>query len=323
MSNGPGWLLLVHHIPPKPPYLRAKVMRRLAQLGAVPLKRSAYLLPAGEAAIEDFEWLREEIRAEGGDAWILEGRFVAGLSDEKIRENFRAVREADYRAVEAEARAMLDRVRERPDEQPGFDAERRRLVRRVEAIRRIDFFEADGRTTVETLMSSIERLTSAGPLQQRGMPDAQNLKARTWATRAGVKVDRMASAWLIRRFIDPAASFVFVPPGAAAPADALRFDMFEGEFTHDGNRCTFEVLLDVCSRADDRGLAALAQIVHDLDLRDDRYQRAEAAGVAALVEGLVSRFDDDHRRIAESAPFFDTLYASLGGAHAHSPSAKG
>jgi hypothetical protein len=89
--------------------------------------------------------------------------------------------------------------------------------------------------------------------------------------------------------------------------------MFEGEFTHDGNRCTFEVLLGVSGRGDDRGLAAIAQIVHDLDVRDDRYQRPETAGVAALIDGIVSRVDDDHRRLVESAPLFDALYASLGG----------
>jgi len=94
----------------------------------------------------------------------------------------------------------------------------------------------------------------------------------------------------------------------------LRFDMFEGEFTHDGNRCTFEMLLAVSGHGNDRGLAALAQIVHDLDLRDDRYQRPETAGVGALIDGIASRFDDDHRRLAESAPLFDALYASLGGA---------
>ena len=106
---------------------------------------------------------------------------------------------------------------------------------------------------------------------------------------------------------------VFVSPeNTSSILDALRFDMFEGEFTHDGNRCTFEVLLTVSGQEDDRGLAAIAQIVHDLDLRDDRYQRPETAGVAALIDGVISRFDDDHRRIAESTPLLDALYASLG-----------
>jgi hypothetical protein len=89
--------------------------------------------------------------------------------------------------------------------------------------------------------------------------------------------------------------------------------MFDGEFTHDGDRCTFEVLLELSGRSADPGLTAIAQIVHDIDLREDRYQRPEAAGISAMIDGLVARFDDDHRRLAESAPVFDTLYASLGG----------
>jgi hypothetical protein len=200
-------------------------------------------------------------------------------------------------------------------DQATTEADRRRLVRRLEGTRRVDFFHAAEREEAEALMSTIERLAETGSRKPAQMPAREALRSRTWVTRPGVKVDRMASAWLIRRFIDAAATFAFVAAeNASSIPDALRFDMFEGEFTHDGNRCTFEVLLTVSGREDDRGLTAIAQIVHDLDLRDDRYQRPEAAGVAALLDGIVSRFDDDHRRIAESTPLFDALYASLGGA---------
>jgi hypothetical protein len=315
MSND-RWLLLVHTIPPKPSYLRAKVMRRLTKLGALALKRSAYLLPADEGTLEDFQWLRQEIRDEGGEAWVVDARFVAGLRDEEIRESFRAMRSNDYRALAAEARALLDRVRDGGSGQdhPTIEADRRRLLRRVEATRRIDFFHAIERDEVEALMSTIERLVETGNKKPTQIPTREELRSRTWVTRMGVKVDRMASAWLIRRFIDPAATFVFVAQeNTSSIPDALRFDMFEGEFTHDGNRCTFEVLLLVSGQGDDRGLAAIAQIVHDLDLRDDRHQRPETPGVAALIDGIVSRFDDDHRRMAESTPLFDALYASLGG----------
>src|SRR5919202_1692351 len=109
MIAAPGWLLLIHSVPPKPSYLRAKVMRRLTQLGALPLKRSAYLLPGNEAALEDFQWLRQEIRKEGGDAWIVEAQFVGGLTDGEIRDKFREMRAADYRALAADARALLER----------------------------------------------------------------------------------------------------------------------------------------------------------------------------------------------------------------------
>jgi hypothetical protein len=317
MISGDHWLLLVHTIPPKPPYLRAKVMRRLTKLGALALKRSAYLLPADESTLEDFQWLRQEIRDEGGDAWVVDARFVAGLRDEEIRESFRGMRSNDYRALAAEARALLDRVRDSGSEQdlPTLEAERRRLLRRVEAARRIDFFHATERDELEALMSTIERLVQPSGKEPAQRPAREELRSRTWVTRTGVKVDRMASAWLIRRFIDPAATFVFLAAEKTSTIPgALRFDTFEGEFTHDGSLCTFEVLLAVSGQGEDRGLTAIAQIVHDLDLRDDRYQRPETSGVAALIDGLVARFDDDHRRIAESTPLFDALYASLGGA---------
>jgi hypothetical protein len=322
MSSEGHWLLLVHTLPPKPPYLRAKVMKRLTRLGALPLKRSAYLLPADDGTLEDFQWLRQEIREEGGDAWVVEARFVAGLRDEEIREGFRAMRSNDYRAIAAEARAFLDRLRDGASGQDSqtIEAERRRLQRRVEATRRVDFFHAAERDEVEALMSTVERLIEPGRSKPAQTPAREALRSRTWVTRIGAKVDRMASAWLIRRFIDPAATFAFVAPeNASSIPGALRFDMFEGEFTHDGNRCTFEVLLTVSERTADRGLAAIAQIVHDLDLRDDLYQRPETAGVAALIDGIVSRFEDDHRRIAESTPLFDALYANLGGAAVPAP----
>lgn len=316
MTEGGGWLLWLHSVPPKPPYLRAKVMRRLTQLGALALKRSAYLLPSSDAALEDFQWLRQEIRDEGGEAWVVEARFVAGLRDDEIRERFRTMRAAEHAALAAELRTLLDRLRAggAAPEDATLDVDRRRVLRRLEAARRVDFFHADGRDEVEALMSTIDRVAESTSKAEAQSSARGELQGRTWITRAGVKVDRMASAWLIRRFIDPAATFVFVAPDAPpAVADGLRFDMFDGEFTHDGSRCTFEVLLDVAGRATDPGLAAIAQIVHDIDLRDDRYQRAETAGVAAFIQGTVARVDDDHRRLAESTPVFDSLYASLGG----------
>ena len=322
MITGEDWLLLLHSLPPKPPYLRAKVLRRLAKLGALPLKRSAYILPADEGTLEDFQWLCREIREEGGEAWVVDARFVAGLRAEEIRERFRVLRSTEYRALAAEARALLDRLRGQDPEQsnPAIETDRRNLTRRLEATRGVDFFHAPEREEVEALMSTIDRLLDTNSSKPAHVSTREELRSRTWVTRTGVKVDRMASAWLIRRFIDPAATFTFVAPEQTASIPgAVRFDMFEGEFTHDGNRCTFEVLLPVSGREDDRGLAAIAEIVHDLDLRDDRYQRSENQGVAALIAGIVSRFDDDHRRLAESAPLFDALYASLGGAVAKPP----
>ena len=285
-------------------------MRRLTQLGAVPLKNSAYLLPSSDTTLEDFEWLRREIAEQGGEAWILAGSLRAGISDEEAREAFRRARAAEFAELNADARALLDRVRSAGDAD-GATADWRRLDRRVKAATRIDFFDAPGREELEVLMETIDR--TLHPSRPAAATTLDALRGRTWMTRPGVKVDRIASAWLIRRFIDPAATFVFADPAIKAAADVVRFDMYEGEFTHEGDLCTFEVLLRASTRAGDGGLQAIAQIVHDLDLKDDRYQRPEAAGVDALIQGLAARHADDQRRLGEGAVLFDALYASLAG----------
>ena len=312
MLNGDGeWLLLVHQIPPKPAYLRAKVLRRLMQLGAIPLKKSAYLLPAGETTLEDFEWLRREIVEQGGDGWILQGALKAGLSGDAAREAFRRARAADFAELASDARALLDRARlSATTDDPTLTTDWRRLDRRVKAVARIDFFDAPGREELEVLMETIDR--TLHPAQRPATGAVESLRGRTWMTRTGVKVDRISSAWLIRRFIDPAATFVFVEPDAKPPSpDVVRFDMFEGEFTHDGDLCTFEVLLRASTRAADAALQAIAQIVHDLDLKDDRYQRPETAGFAAMIHGITARHPADHQRVVEGATLLDSFYASL------------
>jgi hypothetical protein len=134
------------------------------------------------------------------------------------------------------------------------------------------------------------------------------LKGRVWVTRQGVQIDRIASAWLIRRFIDPAARFKFVPGRAYSPrAGEVRFDMFEGEYTHEGDRCTFEVLL---ARAglDDPALGAIGEIIHDIDLKDGKYGREETAGIRNVMAGIASSQRDDEQRLARGAAMLDDLY---------------
>ena len=134
------------------------------------------------------------------------------------------------------------------------------------------------------------------------------LRNRTWVTREGVYVDRIASAWLIRRFIDPEATFKFVSGKGYRPKqDELRFDMFEAEFTHEGDRCTFEVLLDQC-RLKDAALRAIAEIIHDIDLKDGKFGRTEVAGIRTLMEGIGAATSDDTQRIARGSEVFNDLY---------------
>ena len=138
--------------------------------------------------------------------------------------------------------------------------------------------------------------------------EAMRLKGRTWVTRTGVYVDRIACAWLIRRFIDPSATIRFAPGKGYEPKEGeLRFDMFEGEFTHEGDRCSFEVLL-VRAGLNDPALRTIAEIVHDIDLKDAKFGREETAGIAHLITGIATANADDEGRIAQGAPVFDNLY---------------
>jgi hypothetical protein len=311
------WLLLIHQLPTKPGYPRVKVWRRLQALGAVAVKNTVYALPAGEQAQEDFEWLLKEIVELGGEGMIFEARLIDGLSDGDVRALFDAARGEDYDAVAKDARALAGAMDAEgtPASQGEAWARLARLRAEVARIAAIDFFGANGREAVEGLLSGLEaRLLedqamandqqeqAAGPTA----PDA--LKGRVWVTRQGIYVDRIASAWLIRRFIDPEARFKFVPAKGYVPEPGeLRFDMYEGEYTHEGDHCTFEVLL---ARAglDDPALAAIGQIVHDIDLKDAKFGREEATGIAHLMDGIVAANREDKWRLERGTAILDDLY---------------
>jgi hypothetical protein len=311
-ADAARWLVLIHQIPPSPSYLRVKVGRRLQALGAVAVKNSVYVLPRTDQALEDFQWVRREIVAGGGDASVCEGRFVEGLSDLGVEALFNAAREADYRALAREARGLQagatrqgKRARAPKDLEGALLRLRRRLAETVE----IDFFGAAGRDAVEAVVAAIEaalRPPRAEPAPGPAVP--ADLRGRTWVTRSGVHIDRIASAWLIRRFIDPQAQFRFVrgQGGAVAPGE-LRFDMFEGDFTHEGDECTFEVLRRRFGLADG-ALARIAEMVHDIDLKDGKFQHPETVGLDHLIAGVALRHRDDEARLRDGAAVFEGLY---------------
>ena len=296
------WLFLIHQIPPKPDYFRVKIRRRLQHLGAVALKNSVYLLPQRTETREDFEWLAREIQAEGGEATLCRGALLAGTSDEEVETMFRTVRDTDYAAIERDARALAGRGEPTDDELA-------RLRRRLEETERIDWFDAPGRAAAEQALAA-----AAGPpapSSEAAEAGAAPIRGATWVTRTGIKVDRISSAWLIRRFIDPAARFKFVPAKGYRPAVAeLRFDMFQGEYTHVGDRCTFETLLARFGLTDP-ALRTLGEIVHDVDCKDEKFGRPEAAGIASLIDGLALAYPDDAERLERGAAVFEGLYAYI------------
>jgi hypothetical protein len=242
MNDAADWLLFLHQLPPKPDYVRVKVRRRLKGIGAALVKNTVYVLPNSDEALEDFQWLREEIVAQGGTAIIAEASFVEGISDEELH-------------------AMIETAR------------------------------AD--------LADVERASSSVETSERG---------RTWVTRQGVFVDRMASAWLIRRSIDPAGRFKFVPARGYRPSsNEVRFDMVGAEYTHVGEDCTFQTLLRRFG-LDDPALAAIGEVVHDIDCKDEKFARPETAGVLGVLRGIADGTKSDDERLERGFRVFEDLY---------------
>jgi hypothetical protein len=307
------WLLLIHQLPAKPAYFRVKIWRRLQDLGAVAVKSTVYALPANAETQEDFEWLLKEIAEGGGEAIVCEARLIDGLSDAQVQALFDSARDEDYAAIASEARALAAKLDEAAAQENEADVRTQlgRLRKRIAQVVAIDFFAASGRLTAEASLAEIESRIGkdeAMTRKQEQQPMGSQLKGRVWVTRSGVYVDRIACSWLIRKFIDPDAVIRFVPGKGYVPkAGELRFDMFEGEITHEGDRCSFEVLLARAGIADP-ALQAIAEIVHDLDLKDNKFGRAEAAGIGGLIAGIAAASEDDEQRLAQGAPVFDSLY---------------
>lgn len=212
------WLLLIHQIPPKPNYFRVKIWRRLQKLGAVAIKNSVYVLPKNDSTYEDFQWVLREITEGGGDASICEARFINGLSDSQVEALFRAAREADYNQLAEEARALLKTLpseTKRSEDRLGEIGDNlARLKRQLAEVILIDFFNTSQRQVAERAISGLEAHLEElrrGPAEPAASPlRLEDLQDRTWVTRKGVHIDRIASAWLVRRFIDPKAKFKFV-----------------------------------------------------------------------------------------------------------------
>ncbi|MBS7701939.1 MULTISPECIES: chromate resistance protein ChrB domain-containing protein [Hyphomicrobiales] len=316
-SSGQLWLLLIHQLPTKPAYFRVKIWRRLQGIGAVAVKSSVYALPASAETQEDFQWLVKEIAAGSGEAMVCEARLVDGLTDAQVRTLFDTARDTDYGAISEEARGIAAAL----DADAGAEkrAEARsqtgRLRRRLADIAALDFFGATGRLVAEGLIAALEARTAEDTAM--AFPPATSpvnldplaaLKGHVWVTRRDVHVDRIACGWLIRRFIDPDAQIRFVPGKGYVPKpEELRFDMYEGEITHEGDRCSFEVLLGRTGLSDP-ALQAVGEIVHDIDLKDGKFGREEAGGIASLITGIVLSEPDDAQRLTKGAGVFDTLY---------------
>jgi hypothetical protein len=288
----------------------------LQQVGAVPMKQSVYVLPDSANAREDFEWLKAEIIGVGGEATILTASQIDGAADQELIDTFKRAREDDYlalgRDIEAALKKAIPRRRGPRRRAPALRRLSELFRRRLSSLEAIDFFASAGRDRVIAL---IERLGAeagvapSGPATD-GALRSDEYRGRLWVTRPRPGVDRMASAWLIRRFIDQQAVFAFAADRASVSPEALPFDMFGVEFTHRGDRCTFETLCEVF-RVHGRAVTRVGELVHDLDLKNDKYGASDAATVSAMIDGLQMTYADAPQLLDRGIDMFESLYRSF------------
>jgi hypothetical protein len=291
----------------------------LQQLGAIPLKQAVYVLPDTPNTREDFEWLKAEVTGVGGEATVFASADLDVYSADALVEEFRRARQETYATLAADIEKALKRFARggRSPRKRVFPV--RRLLgsyrERLREIERIDFFGSAGRDRVTTLLQQLEAHGPPDNLNQSAATgpdglDRERYRRRLWMTRPRPGVDRLSSAWLIRRFIDPQARFDFAADRNAVPADGVPFDMFGVEFSHQGDHCTFETL---CAAFGIRepAIERIAAVVHDLDLKDDRFGAPEAATIGGLLEGLQLAHTDDQTLLAHGMDVFEALYRSF------------
>jgi hypothetical protein len=305
-------LLLLVGLPPTPSSLRVRVWRRLRSLGAVPLKRSAYLLPDTPERYEDFQWLAQEIQREGGEATLIKVEQIENVSPEEVVRMFNEPRDQDYRQLAVRYRKVLQSLdRKSTAKSARVQDDLARLAKDHQRIRDIDFFDARGGAEVRRLEEAIAMRTrrpESARHEERPTLDLTKLRGRRWVTRPRPHIDRIASAWLIKRFIDADAEFVFALP-AEFPKDSIPFDAPGVELSHHGEDCTFETLMKR-ARLRDRRITRLAEVVHEADLRDGKFPHEEARGIDVAIRAFLAASPDDHHVLAQGMALFEGLYAT-------------
>lgn len=300
------WLFLMFQLPARAASQRVGVWRKLRKYGALPWRDSAYILPNTSANLEKFQWLLSEIRKGRGRGSVLRVADIEGLTRRQVVAMFNDARRSEYERLIRDLRQALRKT----GPQEGRAGSPQKFRHRLGEITALDFFGCPLRRDAERLLGELEgRLQGAGV--RRKTRNLQTYRGRVWMTRPRPEVDRVASAWLIRRFIDPKAKFVF-SADPLAHTGAIRFDMFEGEFTHEGENCTFETLLHRFDLREAR-LRALSEMVHNADLEDDKFKRSEGFAVQAILQGWARMGWSDAEILRKGFDLFDSLYHMVPG----------
>ena len=299
-----AWLLLLFSLPTNRNTERVAVWRRLKKMGAVQIKTSTYLLPDEPAQYEQFQWLAQQIRDYGGDSTLVRTQEIEGLTKEKVIAMFNDARAKDYGELRKSLQGFIGRRKKMDVETAAAELER--LTGQFREIREVDFFDSARGHDVAMLLRRAEGRSTA---QQLAVLDVKQYQGKTWLTRPRPEIDRVGSAWLISKFIDPKATFVFAPSAQSVPA-AIRFDMLDAEFSHHGNCCTFETLTKRFAISD-RAVAKIGEMIHDADLDDARFQRVECVGIDRVFKGWAKEGLPDDEILRRGFECFDALYEFL------------
>jgi hypothetical protein len=299
--NAPPWILLVFSLAKRGASLRVTVWRKLQRYGALPLGNSGYFLPNTEENRERFEWLATAVRTEGGEASVLEVQCIDNCSFAQMKQRFSDARAGDYRELLKDLR------------NPAFANQSSRITRlrqRFQDIASIDFFGSPLRRQVKQALNALQTPKTKSVAPEIANVSPAEYRNRVWVTRPRPGVDRVTSAWLIRKFIDPKAKFAFAPEDKK-PTKAVPFDMYEGGFGHRGEDCTFETLLKLFHIRDKKVLV-MAEVVHDADLFDEKFGRKEGFEIDEVMKGWAREGLGDQELLKRGMQLADGLYKSLG-----------
>ena len=295
------WLLLVFSLPRKGASLRVAIWRKLQRYGSLPLGNSGYLLPNDAANREKFEWIATTIRSARGDASVVEVQSIDNWATPQLRKRFSEARAEDYRELLGEAEAARSSKLS--------PTQIARFRQRFQQISAIDFFGNPLSDQVERALAELNAPSNPWPDTVKISLNAY--RERIWITRPRPGVDRVMSAWLIRRYIDRHARFAFAV-GENKPKNAVPFDMYEGGFGHRGEDCTFETLTKAF-RISDKRVRVMGQMVHDADLFDEKFGRKEGFGIDEVMKGWARKNLSDAELLRRGMELAEGLYESLAG----------
>ena len=301
-ADATGWIMLMFNLPAKQASQRVEIWRKLKRYGALPLQSGGHLLPNNPQTLEHLEWLATVIRKYKGQASVLHVQSVDDCPDTELRRRFVDARSKDYEALQSELKKTLH-SRSRPASALS------RIRKRFAEVSAIDFFNSPFRSRVEALLARADGVENSVSNSQRGQRVRKEYLNRTWVTRPRPGIDRVSSAWLITRFIDKNAKFIF-DTDPARHANAVPYDMFQGNgFGHRGEHCTFETL---CKEflIRDKKVQVIAQIVHDADLEDEKFGRTEGSGLDRVLVGWAKQDVSDEELLRRGMQLIEGLYGA-------------